>query len=67
MLNIKFSKLFSYYGRKQRKFLLIILDLFLKFINKYLNMYMENEKWQFYLIKNGPYTYAGVSPDPEKR
>ena len=30
-------------------------------------MYMENEKWQFYLIKNGPYTYAGVSPDPEKR
>ena len=25
------------------------------------------EEWQFYLIKNGPYTYAGVSPDPEKR
>ena len=29
---------------------------------------MDNEEdWQFYLIKNGPYTYAGVSPDPEKR
>jgi len=25
------------------------------------------EDWQFYLIKNGSYTYAGVSPDPVKR
>ena len=28
---------------------------------------MNNEDWQFYLIQNGPYTYAGVSPAPEKR
>ena len=27
----------------------------------------EKEQWQFYLINNGPYTYAGVSPDPVKR
>ena len=32
-------------------------------------MYMDSDKdqWQFYLINNGPYTYAGVSPDPVKR
>ena len=28
---------------------------------------MNNDEWQFYLIQNGPYTYAGVSPDPDKR
>ena len=28
---------------------------------------MSKEDWQFYLIQNGCYTYAGVSPDPEKR
>ena len=27
----------------------------------------DSEHWQFYLINNGPYTYAGVSPDPVKR
>ena len=30
----------------------------------------EKEKeppWFFYIIKNGPYTYAGVSPDPVQR
>ena len=27
----------------------------------------HSEHWQFYLINNGPYTYAGVSPDPVKR
>jgi predicted GIY-YIG superfamily endonuclease len=30
-------------------------------------MDLDKEDWQFYLIKNGPYTYAGVSPDPVKR
>ena len=28
---------------------------------------MENDQWDFYLIQNGPYTYAGISPDPIKR
>ena len=27
----------------------------------------KEEDWQFYLIQNRQYTYAGVSPDPEKR
>ena len=27
-----------------------------------------NEKiWYFYIIKNNNYTYAGVSPDPNRR
>ena len=30
-------------------------------------MELDKEQWQFYLINNGPYTYAGVSPDPVKR
>ena len=28
---------------------------------------MDNEQWEFYLIQNGSYTYAGISPDPIKR
>jgi predicted GIY-YIG superfamily endonuclease len=27
----------------------------------------EEEAWKFYIIINGQYTYAGVSPDPVKR
>ena len=27
----------------------------------------NNEPWYFYIIKNKQFTYAGVSPDPEKR
>ena len=25
------------------------------------------KKWIFYIISNNNYTYAGVSPDPERR
>jgi predicted GIY-YIG superfamily endonuclease len=28
---------------------------------------VEEESWKFYIIINGQYTYAGVSPDPVKR
>ena len=28
---------------------------------------VEEEAWKFYIIINGQYTYAGVSPDPVKR
>jgi predicted GIY-YIG superfamily endonuclease len=27
----------------------------------------EEPPWFFYIIQNGPYTYAGVSPDPVQR
>ena len=32
-----------------------------------MNKDKDKEDWQFYLIKNKHYTYAGVSPDPVKR
>ena len=30
-------------------------------------MSISSSEWYFYLIKNGNYTYAGVSPDPIRR
>ncbi len=30
-------------------------------------MVQKEKPWIFYIIKNGPCTYAGVSPDPKRR
>ena len=31
------------------------------------NIPKSEQPWVFYIIQNGPYTYAGVSPDPVQR
>lgn len=39
----------------------------MQYLFKWLFIIEHMEEWQFYLIKNKGYTYAGVSPDPLKR